>query len=163
MRVYSRALTEAEISELAAKGDKAGVSWSLDKMAGTSGLPYALAPIRRGGGPNAGHAGVGISVGTNGISIVESSDGYLPSVLVDNLPQKSWNHIAVVYRNKQPTLYVNGMFEKAGHTSAKTVHPVFNLGGGEGLGSFGGKLDDVRVYNCALTDAEVQVLASGKD
>jgi hypothetical protein len=120
-----------------------------------------LGPIRRGGGREATDAGVGISVGTSGISVIESSDGYLPSVLVDNLPQAGWNHIAIVYRQKQPTLYVNGMFEKAGHTSAKTVHPVFNFGGGDGLGSFAGKLQDVRVYNCALTDAEIQVLASG--
>jgi len=161
LRVYSRALTDAEIRELATKGDEAEVLWSLNKMAGTAGLPYALAPVFRGDGPDANNAGVGISVGTSGISVVESSDGYLPSVLVDNLPQKGWNHIAVVYRKKQPTLYVNGMYEKAGHTSVKAVHPVFNLGGADGLGYFAGKLEDVRVYNCALTDAEIQVLASG--
>lgn len=70
-----------------------------------------------------------------------------------------WNHIAVVYRNKQPTLYLNGVYEKAGCKSTKTVHPAFDLGGSS-YGWYEGKLKGIRVYNRALTDAEIQVLAT---
>lgn len=160
VRVYPRALTVAEVAELATGGPEPSVAWSLDPTAGTTGLPYALGPTSRGGGPDAGHAGVGVAVGTNGVSVCEASDLYLPSLLIDNLPLAGWNHIAVVYRDSQPILYLNGVFEKAGCHSEKIVHPVFNLGGGGDLGRYDGKLDDVRVYDHALTDAEVQVLAN---
>ena len=159
VRVYPRALTDAEIRTLTTQGEAASIPWTLDKTAGTSGLPYALAPTSRGGGSDATHAGVGVAVGTNGVSVCESSNDYLPSLLVDTVPLKGWNHIAVVYRDGQPTLYLNGVFEKAGCRSEKTVHPVFNLGGGGGLGWYAGKLDNVRVYDRVLTDAEIQELA----
>jgi len=161
IRVYPRVLTEQEIRQLANQRTAATVAWSLDQKAGTAGLPYALGPVSRGGGRDAGHAGAGVVVGTNGVTVCESSDDYLPSLLVDNLPVTGWNHIVVVYRNKQPTLYVNGVFEKAGYVSTKIVHPVFNLGGLDS-GRFAGKLDDVRIYDRALTDAEIQELAVGK-
>ena len=86
--------------------------------------------------------------------------GRLPPGLVGRrLPLAGWNHIAVVYRNKQPTLYLNGVYEKAGCKSTKTVHPAFDLGGSS-YGWYEGKLKGIRVYNRALTDAEIQVLAT---
>ena len=160
VRVFPRALTAAEIGQLATQGEVAEIPWSLGKASGTMALPYALAPVSRGGGSDAGHAGMGVAVGTTGVSVCERSDAYLPSLLVDTRPLSGWNHIAVVYRDHQPTLYLNGVFEKAGCRSTKTVHPVFDLGGAAGLGAYAGKLDDVRVYNRALTDAEVQELAT---
>jgi hypothetical protein len=39
---------------------------------------------------------------------------------------------------------------------------VFDVGGAAGTGRFRGAVDDVRVYDHALTDAEIQVLAAGK-
>ncbi len=50
------------------------------------------------------------------------------------------------------------MYEKAGCKSTKTVWPAFDLGGSN-YGWYDGKLDDIRVYGRALTDAEIQVLA----
>lgn len=125
---------------------------------GVSGLSrqrYALYPHHLG---NDGHAGVGVSVGANGISVYEHATNYLPPVLVDDCQLTGWNHIAVVYRNKQPTLYLNGVYEKAGCKSTKTVHPTFDLGGSN-YGWYDGILDDLRVYSRALADAEIQVLA----
>ena len=161
LRVFPRALADSEVRQLSRDGAAATVPWSLDPRAGTKGLPYALCPASRGGGPDTRHAGMGVALGTNGVTVCEASDNYLPSVLVANEPLMGWNHITVVYLHGQPTLYLNGVYVKAGYKSQHTVHPVFNLGGGAGLGFFGGKLDDVRIYDRALTDAEVQVLASG--
>ncbi len=129
---------------------------SSDGISGTSGQRFAIFPQH---GGDRGDAGAGVSVGTNGIIVFEHATDYLPSLLVDNCSLSGWNHIAVVYRNKQPTLYLNGVYEKAGCKSAKTVHPLFDLGGSD-YGWFDGALDDVRVYDRALTDAEIQVLAN---
>ena len=125
-------------------------------ISGLSGQRYALFPKHLG---NRGDAGAGVSVGTNGISVCEHAADYLPFLLVDDCPLSGWNHIAVVYRDKQPTLYLNGVYEKAGCKSTKTVHPAFDLGGSS-YGWYDGTLDDIRVYDRALTDAEIQVLAT---
>lgn len=124
-------------------------------VAGIGGQRYALFPRHLGGG---GEAGVGVSVGTNGVSVYEHATDYLPTLLVDDCPLSGWNHITVVYRNKQPTLYLNGVYQKAGCKSGKTVRPMFDLGGSS-YGWYDGALRDLRVYGRALTDAEIQVLA----
>ena len=48
------------------------------------------------------NAGAGISVGTNGISVFEHGDNYLPSLLVYDVPLTGWDHVVVVYENKSP-------------------------------------------------------------
>ncbi len=159
IRVYPRALENTEIQQLATEGQEALVAWTLPENGNDAASRNALCPISRGGGADSTHAGVGVSVGTNGISVIESSDDYLPSLLVDNCSLSGWNHITVVYKDQQPTLYLNGVYEKAGFKSMKTVHPVFNLGGSS-AGWYAGKLDDIRVYNRVLGDAEIQTLAS---
>lgn len=45
-------------------------------------------------------------VGTNGISVYEHSSDYLPALLVHQAPILGWTHVAVVYRNKQLSLYI---------------------------------------------------------
>ena len=81
---------------------------------GTSGQRYAIGP--ESGGTD-GKAGVGVSVGTNGISVFEQADNYLPSVLVWNTNLINWTHVAVVYESKQPKLYVDGLLAKTGLAS----------------------------------------------
>lgn len=102
---------------------------------------------------------MGVSVGTNGISVYEHAADYLPALLVDNCTLSGWNHITVVYRNRQPTLYLNGLYEKAGCQSTKTVRPAFDVGDSD-YGWYDGQVSAIRVYDRALTDAEIQVLAT---
>jgi hypothetical protein len=137
------------------RGTRASTKEANSGASGLSGQRYALYPKLLG---SRGDAGAGVSVGTNGISVYERAEDYLPPLLVDDCTLSGWNHVAVVYRNRQPTLYLNGVYEKAGCKSTKAVHPAFDLGGSSG-GWYDGKLDDIRVYNRALTDAEIQVLA----
>jgi len=123
---------------------------------------YAIYPAH-GRSFGGGHAGAGVSIGTNGVSVLEHADGYLPSVLVHNAPIKDWTHVAVVYSNKEPKLYLNGKLAKTGLKGPMTVHPSLGLGEiGRGYGYYAGLLDDVRIYDRALGDAELQKLASGK-
>ncbi|THF76219.1 S-layer homology domain-containing protein [Cohnella fermenti] len=130
-------------------------------ITGDSGQRYAIAPAYRGGGANSTDAGAGVSIGTNGISVVEHSDMYLPAVLVDDgvtFDPEKWTHVAVVYKKNQPWLYINGVFRKAGYTSAKTVHPSADIGG-SGLGRFDGLVDDVRIYDRPLGIQELQQMS----
>jgi hypothetical protein len=125
---------------------------------GTSGQRYAIFPEEGGiSYGSSGHAGAGISVGTNGVSVFEHSDGYLPSVLVDTGSLVGWTHLVVVYSNGQPQLFINGNFTRSGVKSGKTVHPSADMGEtGQGYGFYSGMLDEVRLWSVALDPATIQ-------
>ncbi|NNF01486.1 MAG: HYR domain-containing protein, partial [Bacteroidia bacterium] len=127
---------------------------------------YALFPTH-GVGWGFNHAGAGISVGTNGISVYEHDNSYLTSLLTYSASISGWTHISVVYINKQPRLYVNGILVKTGLTSLKTaVHPsAGNAGvftgqfGGVGGGTYGnfiGDIDEVRIWNFSRSQSQIQ-------
>jgi hypothetical protein len=135
---------------------------STSGTSGTSGQKYTFDPqhgsILYG---SLEHACAGVSVGTNGISVYEHSDSYMPALLVHQAPISGWTHVAVVYENKQPRLYVNGTLVKTGLTSPKRfVHLNPLKLGGMSYGYFSGQLDDVRIYDRTLSEVEVRDLFS---
>ncbi len=120
---------------------------------GTSGQRYAIFPSH---GQNGNESGVGISVGTNGVSVYELAGSYMPAILVWQGAVKGWTHVAVVYTNRQPKLYVNGELKATGLTSPRTlVHPSASITGGY-YGGFLGSTDEVRIWNRALTAEEIK-------
>ena len=71
-------------------------------FAGTAGgQRYVTRPWQQGGGIA---SSVGVSVGTNGVSVVEHDASHAPIPLVWDGTLSGWNHIAVVYSNKIPHL-----------------------------------------------------------
>lgn len=107
---------------------------------------------------NEDHATVALSVGTNGVSVYESGASYFPAVLVWQAPTPltSWTHVAVVYTNRQPSLYINGVLVKqttvnVPGSTRSLVHPTCNLGGG----TYQGSIDEVRVWNIARPAADI--------
>jgi hypothetical protein len=69
-----------------------------------------------------GHATAGLAVGRNGIFVVERAWDTCPAVLVSATKVSGWTHVAVVYREGRPRLYVNGAFVREGLVSGRTVH-----------------------------------------
>jgi hypothetical protein len=69
-----------------------------------------------------GHATAGLAVGRNGIFVVERASDSCPAVLVADVKISGWTHVAVVYRDGKPHLYVNGVFVREGLASGKVVH-----------------------------------------
>jgi len=132
---------------------------------GIAGQSYAVFPEY---GDQTGGAGAGVSVGTNGVSVLEHAAGYLPSLLSYTNPIFGWTHIAVVYANKQPTLYVNGVNVRTGLTSTEAfVFPGKNLGSSYGsseghsyttYGPYQGLLDEVSIYDRALGADEIAAI-----
>ena len=93
-------------------------------------------------------------MGTNGVSVFEHSASYLPSLLVYNATIAGWTHIAVVYSDRQPSLYLNGVLVRTGLTSGADSYPSTCLGEvGVGYGYYAGLLDEVSIYDRALSAA----------
>lgn len=121
---------------------------------GTGGQRYLFWPDHMGG-----NSGAGVSIGTNGISVYEHGEGYMPALAVYSatLPA-GWNHIAVTYTNKQPRIYLNGALVRTGLASPRaTVYAPVILGGGS-YGWHYGQTDEVRVFDRALSAAEITTL-----
>lgn len=126
---------------------------------GTSGQRYAIGPKWYSNGD----AGAGISVGTNGISVYEHASNYMPATLVYQANLSGWTHIVLVYKNKQPKLYVNGVLVRTGLTSPmNSVHiePVYI--GGMAYGYFNGLLDEMTIYKDSFTPSDVQAMYSSQ-
>ncbi|MCX6132214.1 MAG: SUMF1/EgtB/PvdO family nonheme iron enzyme [Ignavibacteriales bacterium] len=134
---------------------------------GTEGQKYVIFPTH-GTGFGIGQAGMGISAGTNGVSVYEHAAEYMPVLLSYSGPISGWTHVVVVYKNKQPTLFLNGSLVRTGLTSSYIVHPsigkagvypnhVGGFGGGT-YGYFNGQLDDIRIYSRTLSAAEIDTL-----
>jgi hypothetical protein len=100
--------------------------------------------------------GCGISAGTNGIGVFEHTRDYCPCVLLDDRPVKGWTHVAVVYAEGRPTLYVNGEAVKTGAKSPYAVFPGTYFGDpGTGYGPYQGDLDEPMVFDRALSGDEL--------
>jgi hypothetical protein len=132
-----------------------------------------------------GHAAAGLAVGRNGIFVIERSSEQSPAVLVSRQPIAGWNHVAIVYRDGTPSLYVNGDWVKDGEVTGSIVHPavglpasppdaVLHFAGLDGLArasgiplpptqgrvyNFEGNFDEPVVYAVALEESELRELA----
>src|SRR5919202_4970997 len=110
------------------------------------------------------HVGVGISVDADGIEVREFGVSFL-SVLAyaSQVGLAEWTHVAVVYEDRQPSLYVDGQFVMSGTKSTKGyVHASpAGFGGAPGASAksyFQGLLQDVRIYDHALPAQAVEKL-----
>ena len=122
---------------------------------------FAIFPLH---GDSSDDAGMGVVIGTNAICVSEHASFHLPCLLRFDTTISDWTHIAVVMEDRTPRLYVNGVLVRTGVQSARThVYATWNVvGSGLSLGRFRGDLDEVSLYDRALTDAEIQgIFAAG--
>jgi hypothetical protein len=119
---------------------------------GTSGQRWITSPSHQGDV----NGGCGISVGTNGISVYEHGSGYMPSLLTYQAAITGMTHLMVVYTNKQPSLYVNGVLVRTGLVSVRqnVYASVYGIGYGS-YGYFAGSIGCLRVFSVSLTGTEV--------
>ncbi|MEW5848167.1 MAG: invasin domain 3-containing protein [Myxococcota bacterium] len=122
---------------------------------GTSGQRWLFYP-NHGGASN---AGAGISLGTNGISVYEHGDNYMPAMAVYDgtvFPAGStFAHVAVVYVDKQPSIFLNGQLVRTGVTSGRANVTAPSMVGSGSYGFLPGDYDEVAIYNRALSSEEI--------
>ncbi|MBD0381605.1 glycosyltransferase [Paenibacillus sedimenti] len=120
---------------------------------GNKGQKYLIGP---GCGEHINEAGIGISIGTNGIAVYEHTIDHLPAVLVHPAYLKRWMHVALVYQNKVPFLYLNGQLIKKGSVSSKSkVYPSAIFGGYSPYGFFQGEAGEFRIWDHARSQEQI--------
>ena len=90
------------------------------------------------------------------------------SAAATNFPIGTWHHATAVRNNGTISLYVDGIFRlSATEGTTAPTYPINMQAGAMCYGSFtpprynpfGGKIDELRIYNRALTAAEILILA----
>lgn len=122
---------------------------SRDKPVDGTGKNYMIGP---GQGMSNNDAGVSVSVGLNGITVYEHTNESIYAVLVYEAIINDLIHIAVVYDEREPQLFINGKFVKKGDRSPKNyVYPSGMIGGQPGL-FFIGDINEIRLWDHCRTE-----------
>jgi len=95
-----------------------------------------------------------------GIGLHNISDTTFQITSTEIIPSSTWHHVAFTYDGSEVKGYQNGIETMNGSfTGNIRGSTTFDIGFGQYEGnsnrSFGGQLDDVRIYNRALTPEEV--------
>ncbi len=79
------------------------------------------------------------------------------------LAVNEWIHIALIYDGAQSRIYVNGLLDAAMDVSGEITQSdnELRIGRGEPAGYFMGMIDDVRLYNHALTEGALLAAMEG--
>jgi hypothetical protein len=78
------------------------------------------------------------------------------------VPLNTWTHVVVSYGAGTVAMYINGRLDSSQASAAPGIPSNIKVGGKSWItGYFQGGLDDVRIYNRALSAAEVQKLYLG--
>ena len=127
-------------------------------------------------GPEDDHSGLGFGIGTNGIAFTEHSSAWTSAPLVVEVDLSGWHHYAVVVEAGVPKLSIDGGPFVVGEASGRSLHlslgidPYYPDGGiGHGFqinagcatcNRYDGQLDDIGIWDRALTLGEIQGIAS---
>jgi arabinan endo-1,5-alpha-L-arabinosidase len=98
----------------------------------------------------------------NGASMLWSGTAWYDAGLGMNIPVGQWSHMAFTVNNGAVNVYVNGVkrFSGTGFPNVfTTASGVFALGVNWWDAPYKGSMDELRIYNAALSDAEVAGLA----
>lgn len=115
-------------------------------------------------GDVAGFSGFGIGIKDIGGGVYQITNTF--SSGGDNLvtfrpPLNSWNHLCASYDGTTSMLYLNGAFMGSQPAALTTVLTSFNIGSWVNNSQYmQGKIDDVRIYNNALSAVQIRQLAT---
>lgn len=108
-----------------------------------------------------GHETCGVTIGRNGVAVWQHGAGKPVLALAAPTPISGWSHIALVYRDAVPSVYVNGMLIQTGKPGGKLIHP--GLGKAylsEGASFYNGDMTTPQLITEALTDERIRQLAA---
>ncbi|MBB1283768.1 glycosyl hydrolase family 43 [Flavisolibacter sp. BT320] len=107
-----------------------------------------------------GHATCGLAIGRNGVAVWESAE-YPVLALAAEMPLSGWSHVALVYENGVPSVYVNGALLKRGERAGLIIHP--SLGDAqsqEEASPYNGDMTQPILYPHVLNENKIRELAA---
>ncbi|MFD0828631.1 glycosyltransferase [Neobacillus sp. M.A.Huq-85] len=120
----------------------------------SNGKNYIIGPAR---GEDQNGSGICVSVGLNGVSVYEYTQNNIYATLVYETSINEWVHVAVVYKEKRPFLFINGTFVKEGEMSPKKyVSPSGSIVYPPGV-FFIGDIKEVRIWNHSRSENQLKV------
>ncbi len=101
-------------------------------------------------------AGTFLHLGSRGVNY--HSGHYGDDLTVGTTVIGQWHHVAYVNQGQTQTIYVDGVSIGTGATGAGSMDPSFPvlIGTSGNAGSFVGSVDEVKIFNSALTQPEIQ-------
>lgn len=104
------------------------------------------------------------NTGNSFVLSLRFTDGSVFAVIYPSFTQGQWYHIVVTYDGDKIREFIDGSYYGAITPGTKTIsHSFVNLGGGTAGRYWGGFIDDVRIYNRALSGPEISNLYNGGD
>jgi GT2 family glycosyltransferase len=126
---------------------------SREERTNSNGKNYIIGP---GHGDYEDEAGISVSVGINGITVFENMNKKIYAVLVHKSKIDYLTHIAVVYDDKVPHLFINGSFiKKVEQSPKKSVYPSGVIAGLPGL-FFNGVIKGIRIWDYNRTEQQLK-------
>ncbi len=104
------------------------------------------------------HSGAGLSIGTNVVWVTDTSAHYFGVLLVAEAQLTNWTHVAVVFENRRPKLYLNGKFVREGLPTTYILHSSVGVRHRHDVAPFEGDLGSFFNTPRALSEEEVQEL-----
>lgn len=131
--------------------------WAKPETFAASGRGFLLFPDKGEERYGKGHATVGIAMGQNTVRVYERASGN-QIVLESKVPVEGWTHVALVYQEGVPTLYLNGKVAAVGKQSAYICSPAYDVPMAEEqyVGSFEGDQTKVVYADEAWSAEEVK-------
>ncbi len=136
----------------------AGLVRNPGRLGGLWNQHFVIAPLNLGEGRRS----PGISMGKNSMSLYEMRDGEFQSVIFIEKNFEDWHHLAIVYSENQPAIYIDGKLFKGGRPSSDTVFAAVEIGHvfAKNL-PFEGMVDEFRIWNRALHAEEISGIFEG--
>lgn len=117
----------AKVDSLADNNNTFSISlWAKPETFVASSRGFLLYPMQGEQSFGSNHAYVGLSMGQNSVRVHERATTH-HTVLEYNGPIEGWTHVALVYNQGTPTLYLNGKAAAIGKTSSFICHPALEL------------------------------------
>ncbi|UFH56815.1 glycosyl hydrolase [Spirosoma sp. KNUC1025] len=110
-----------------------------------------------------GHATCGLTIGRNGVAVWERTSGKPTFRMAAATAISGWSHVALVYKEGVPAVYVNGKLIQQGKAGGSTVHP--GLGQAylsDGASFYNGDMTEPQLLTEAVSEERIRQLVTQK-
>ncbi|WP_338871990.1 glycosyl hydrolase [Spirosoma sp. SC4-14] len=122
---------------------------------------YTIYPPSGNGLYGNGHDTCGLAVGRNGVAVWQHGAGKPVFILAAPTAISGWSHIALVYQDGAPSVFVNGKLIQQGKSNGTIVHPgVGQAYLHEGASYYNGDMTPPHVFREVFNESRIRQLAT---